>query len=397
MVFNDRNHNIVYTGSQFGSYYRLNLANGQRKYITPRSKVKGETFRFNWQTPILLSPHNQDVVYFGSNKLHRSLNQGDNWESISGDLTSGEKKGNVAYGTLTSISESPFKFGLIYVGSDDGHVNITKDGGNTWTNISRSLPKKMWVSRVIASAHKKERVYATLNGYRWDDFTPYVYMSDDYGMTWKNIGKNVPTSAVNVIREDPENENVLYLGTDNGLYVSFNQGANWHPFQKNLPNVAVHDVVVQPEAKHLVVGTHGRSLYIADISLVQKITKNTLNKSFHLFNINSVRYNRNWGNPRFARFGGKANIDVSYFAKNNGDKAIAKIYANGVLVNSITTFLQKGLGSFSYDVTFSKKGKKDFEKKNSTTVKKAGNGKYYLPKGKYTIEIKNEKQNFEIK
>lgn len=391
-----RDHNIVYTGSQFGSYYRLNLGDGSRAYITPRSKVKGETFRFNWQTPILLSPHNQDIVYFGSNKLHRSLNQGNDWDAISDDLTSGEKKGNVAYGTLTTISESPFKFGLIYVGSDDGHVNLTKDGGNSWQNISGSFPKNLWVTRVIASAHKKERVYVTLNGYRWDDFTSYAYMSDDYGVTWKNIGNNIPTSPVNVIREDPENEHVLYLGTDNGLYVSFNNGADWHTFQNNLPNVAVHDVVVQPEAKHLVVGTHGRSIYIADISLIQKMTDKVTSKPFHLFKLDDVKYSSNWGNPRFARFGGGANIEISYFAKNS-KKGTANIYADGVLVNSISTSLDTGLSSLSYDITFSDRGRRDFEKKNKVTIAKAGDGKYYLPKGKYTVELENEKQTFEIK
>ena len=142
-------------------------------------------YRFNWQTPILLSPHNQDIVYFGGNKLLRSLDQGDNWEAISEDLTTGGKKGNVAYGTLSAISESPFQFGLLYVGSDDGYVHISKNGGGDWQRISASFPKDLWVSRLLASEHKKERVYVTLNGYRWDDFKPYVYVSDDYGQSWK--------------------------------------------------------------------------------------------------------------------------------------------------------------------------------------------------------------------
>lgn len=394
-----RDHNIVYTGSQYGNYSRLNLGNGENKYITPKSKVKGETFRYNWQTPILLSPHNQDIVYFGSQKLHRSLNQGNDWTAISEDLTSGEKKGNVAYGTLTTISESPFQFGMLYVGSDDGHVNLTKNGGGTWQKISSSFPKDLWVTRVIASQHKKERVYVTLNGYRWDDFTPYVYMSDDYGVTWENIGKNIPTSPVNVIKEDPSNENLLYLGTDNGLYVSFNKGTDWNSFQKDLPNVAVHDVVVQARDKHLVVGTHGRSLYKADISLVQKMTDSILNKSFHLFEIEDVRHSKYWGNPRYARFGGKPTIDISYFAKNSSTgNETAKIYDNkGVLINTVSTTLENGIGSFSYDITFSSKGKRDFEKKNKVTLTKAGDEKYYLPKGNYMVEFNDEKQAFEIK
>lgn len=167
-----RNSNIVYTGFQFGNYYRLDLGTGERKYIKPKHELGESPYRFNWQTPILLSSHNQDILYLGGNKLHRSLNQGNNWEVISNDLTQGGKKGNVSYGTITTISESPFKFGLLYVGSDDGLVHVSKNGGGNWENSSASLPKDLWVSEVAASKHKKERVYVCPNGYRWDDFTP---------------------------------------------------------------------------------------------------------------------------------------------------------------------------------------------------------------------------------
>ena len=128
--------------------------------------------------------------------------------------------------------ESPFQFGLLYVGSDDGYVHISKNGGGSWTRISDSFPKDLWVSRVIASQHKKERIYVTLNGYRWDDFNAYVYVSDDYGQTWKNITNNIPASPVNVIREDSKNPDVLYIGTDNGLYTTFTRGVHWYPFKK---------------------------------------------------------------------------------------------------------------------------------------------------------------------
>ncbi|MEM9686464.1 MAG: glycosyl hydrolase, partial [Bacteroidota bacterium] len=245
----NRDHNIIYTGYQFGNYFRLDRKNNTRKYIKPKHELGETPYRFNWQTPILLSPHNQDILYLGGNKLHRSMNRGDDWTAISDDLTAGGKKGNVAYGTLTSISESPFQFGLLYTGSDDGRVHVTKDAGQSWELLSGSFPKDLWVSRVIASKHKKERVYVTLNGYRWDDFTPYVYRSNDYGKTWEPIRANLPLSPVNVICEDTENEKILYLGTDNGLYVSFDQGTRWEAFSKGLPNVAVHDLVIQPEAR----------------------------------------------------------------------------------------------------------------------------------------------------
>ena len=181
-----RNPDIVYTGFQFGYYYRLDRSKDNQIFIQPKHELGESPYRFNWQTPIKLSNHNQDILYLGANKLMRSMNQGDDWQAISNDLTKGGKVGNVAYGTLTSISESPFQFGLIYTGSDDGLVHVTNNSGGDWTRISDSFPKDLWVSRVIASQHKKERVYVTLNGYRWDDFKTYVYVS---GRLWKHLEK----------------------------------------------------------------------------------------------------------------------------------------------------------------------------------------------------------------
>ena len=398
----DRNPNIVYTGYQFGNYFRVNRETGKNLYIQPKHTLGENPYRFNWQTPILLSKHNQDILYLGGNKLHRSLNKGDDWATISDDLTTGGKKGNVAYGTLTSISESPFQFGLLYVGSDDGFVHVSKNGGGSWEKISNSLPKKLWVSRVIASAHKKERVYVTLNGYRFDDFTPYVYMSDDYGQTWKNIGRSIPASPVNVIKEDPENENILYLGTDNGLYVSFDKGTTWHSFSKNFPNVAVHDLVIQPTAKHLIVGTHGRSLYKADIAPLQKMDATVFGKSSHIFAINNIRKSSNWGRSWSQwREANTPEIKISFYS--NADKKVTiDVYLDDTKVNSFSVEADRGYNEMLFDVSFSKKGKNAFEKakKKSTEISsllsEAKNGVYYLPKGKYIVKIDDVKSEFEI-
>ena len=394
----ERNQNIVYTGYQFGNYFRIDRKTGKNEYIQPKHTLGETPYRFNWQTPIHLSKHNQDILYLGGNKLHRSLNQGDDWETISDDLTNGGKKGNVAYGTLTSISESPFQFGLIYTGSDDGFVHVSKNGGGSWTKVSDSFPKDLWVSRVIASSHKKERVYVTLNGYRWDDFTPYVLMSDDFGQTWKNISSNIPTAAVNVIKEDPENENILYLGTDNGLYVSFNQGNSWEVFNKNLPNVAVHDLVIQPTAKELIVATHGRSLYKANIAPLQKMTGEVLVKSAHIFAIDNVRKSNSWGSS-WSQWSepNTPEIIIPFYANAN-KKVTIDIYLDDIKVNYVTVTADKGFNEAIFDASFSDKGRKAFEK--STTkqkVAKAKNDKYYLPKGKYMVKIDEATAEFEIK
>ncbi len=397
----NRNSNIVYTGFQFGNYYRLNLEDGSQKYIQPKHELGESPYRFNWQTPILLSKHNQDILYLGGNKLHRSLNQGDDWEAISDDLTQGGKKGNVAYGTITTISESTFKFGLIYTGSDDGLVQVSKNAGGSWEKISDSFPKDLWVSEVAASKHKKERVYVTLNGYRWDDFTPYIFVSDDYGKSWKNISGNIPTSPVNALVEDTENEDLLFVGTDNGLYVSFNRGESWELFQNGVPNVAIHDLVIQPEAKHLLVGTHGRSIYKANIAALQQIKADVTSKDLVVFDVENIKHSKNWGNAwsSWAK-PTTPGLDVTFYCSETGTCATKVTTSDGTVVSTTEMEADKGLNILSYNLAFSKKGKSNFLKKNKMKLEAAKNGKTYLPKGNYMIEIaasgKTEKIEFKI-
>ena len=397
----NRDPNMVYTGFQFGNYFRLDIKNGSRKYIQPKHELGDAPYRFNWQTPILLSPHNQDILYMGSNMLHRSLNQGDDWEAISQDLTHGGKTGNVAYGTITTIAESIFKFGLLYTGSDDGLVHLSKNAGGSWEVISTGLPKDLWVSRVVASKHKKERVYVSLNGYRMDDFTPYIYVSNDYGQSWENIAANIPLSPVNVILEDPENENLLFSGTDNGLYASFNQGKSWELFQNGIPNVAIHDLVIQAEASHLLVGTHGRSIYKADITPLQKLTPEMLSKKLLVFKLENIKRSEGWGNP--SGNWDKPNtpgLDIIFYSNQARTfKAEVKSH-DGIVVSATELKADKGLNIMSYDVAFSKVGKSAYLKRNKVPLIIAKNGKTYLPKGKYTVEISSnstrELADFEI-
>jgi photosystem II stability/assembly factor-like uncharacterized protein len=394
----DRNPNIVYTGYQFGNYYRIDRTEGTREYIQPKHILGENPYRFNWQTPIHLSKHNQDILYLGGNKVHRSLNRGNDWETISGDLTTGGKKGNVAYGTLTSISESPFQFGLLYAGSDDGYIHVSKNGGGTWTRISDALPENLWVSRVVASKFKKERVYATLNGYRFDDFTPYIYVSEDYGQTWRNLGNALPAAAVNVLKEDSENENLLFVGTDSGLYTSLNLGNSWELFSNNFPNVAVHDLVIQPKAKELIVATHGRSLYKANIAPLQKMTKSVLSTSTHVFAMAAVRKNSSWGRSWGPwRKASTPEIKIPFYSKTDTKVAIG-IYLGDVKVNSISIAANSGFNEAIFDVSFSEKGKKAFEKANKKSdLKAAKNGVFYLVKGKYTVKTSFSESEFEIK
>ncbi len=272
-----RDNTTVYTGYQFGVYVRSDRIKGmnqQRVNVRPTHELGEKPLRFNWQTPILLSKHNQDVFYYGSNRFHRSFNKGENSVNLGADLTGGKKEGNVPFGTLVTISESPLRFGLIYTGSDDGMIHVTKDGGYSWTAVHTKLPKNvqgLYVSRLIASKYKEGRVYVSLNGYRNDHFSAYVFVSEDYGTTWKQICTDLPAEPVNVVKEDPKAENLLYIGTDHGLYVSVDGGISSMAWMSGLPRVAVHDIAIQERENEIVLGTHGRSIYIASLTEVQKL------------------------------------------------------------------------------------------------------------------------------
>ena len=392
----NRNSNVVYTGFQFGNYYRLDLKNNKRKSIKPRHKIGESPYRFNWQTPILLSRHNQDILYYGGNKLHRSLDKGDHWETISPDLTNGGKKGNVPYGTLTTISESVLKFGLLYTGSDDGLIHFSKDGGVKWELISSSLPKDLWISRVVASSHKEGRVYTTLNGYRWDDFSPYVYVSDDYGNTWKSINSNLPFSPLNVIIEDPVNENILYVGNDNGVYVSFDMGQSWEPFSKGLTSAAVHDLVIQEKENHLVVGTHGRSIYVADISNIQKADANFLKKPIHFFEIKHINHSKNWGNKRSPWVTPNIpSLELFFYNKTTSIYDLIIKNKQGIVLNKISGKLEFGFSKINYDLSINETGRLTYNKKNKTKkLQKSDNDIFYLPKGEYNITLKTNSGSF---
>jgi len=266
-----RDSKTVYSGSQFGAYSRQNLQTKERKGIRPSRDLGEPALRYNWQTPILLSKHNQDVFYYATNKFHRSMNKGDSLVTLSADLSTNPTQGDVPFGTATTMSESPLRFGLIYVGTDDGNVHVSKDGGYNFNLINQKLPKGLYVSRVTASAYSESKVYVTLNGYRNDHFGSYVFVSDDYGANWRQIMKDLPLEPVNVITEDNISANVLYVGTDAGVYVSVDGGATSMGWNNGLPKaVPVHDIVIHPRDNEIILGTHGRSLYIAKLEDLHK-------------------------------------------------------------------------------------------------------------------------------
>ena len=380
-----RNPNLVYTGYQFGNYFRIDRKSGKRSHIQPKHQLGEAPFRFNWQTPILLSPHNNDSLYLGSNRLHRSLNKGDDWETISDDLTNGPKTGNVPYGTLTTLDESHDTFGTLVVGSDDGRIHVSQDSGATWTCISNDLPQNLWVSRLQFSKHYPNRIYATLNGYRWDDFMPYAYVSDDMGETWQSIRANLPNAPVNVIREDVTDENILYIGTDNGLFVSIDKGASWQLFDANIPRVAVHDLFIQAEENHLLVGTHGRSIYMVALDAIQQLPKLS-SKAFAVIQPKAQQHNRRWGSKSRVWYDAfTPSFAWTFFAQEPTDGVWSLESEKKVVVFEQAVRLAKGLQEIPYSFVLDAGAVKAFSRKHKTSLNPADDGRVYLPKGTYTL------------
>ncbi len=399
IAIDTRDNNTVYTGFQFGNYYRVNVESGKTIPISPRHKLGERPLRFNWQTPIHLSVHNQDILYLGSQKLHRSMDQGKSWKAISADLTMGGKTGDVPYGTLTTIHESPLQFGLIYTGSDDGLIYVTQDGGHQWKRISDGLPPGYWISRVQASAFDTSVVYASLNGYRFDNSRALVYRSDNFGSSWQQIGTDLPDEAVNVIKEDPANPDILYVGSDHGLYVSLNKGQTFMAFSEGLPDAPVHDLVIHPRDKKIVVATHGRSLYLADVAPVQKLNPQMLARPLRLFPLKARHFSNTWGVHTYSwNFIIPPKLNIVYFASVDGKAQISLQDENGKTIWKTEKESSRGLNYFPYDLTLTKnaylKRIKSLKKeKRPKKIKAADNGKYYLLPGKYFFVIaQNGKQ-----
>ena len=240
-------------------------------------------FRFNWSSPFIISSNDSKRVFFGSNHLFKSDDRGDNWKIISPDLTTNDKSlrntsdgggltnsntGGENHFTIITISDTPIDKDVIWVGTDDGNVQVTIDNGDTWDNVRPNIvgvPQKTWVSRVEASKHKKGRAYVSFDNHRFDDNKPYVFMTDDYGKSWKNITSDLPKDySVYVIKEDYIDENLLFVGTEKSVYFTINQGKIWEKLGSNLPSVAIHDLVIHPRDGDLIAGTHGKSIWILD-------------------------------------------------------------------------------------------------------------------------------------
>lgn len=302
-----------YGMSQGGSLYYFNTNTGLTRMIVPtESAVKD---RYNWNAGFAVDPFDHGTIYLGSQFVHKSADKGRTWEIISPDLTTNnpEKQKQAESGGLTldvtnaenhttimSISPSPLQKGVIWVGTDDGNVQLTQDGGQNWTLVSKSLttgkkgmvPPATWVPHVEASRHNAATAYVVFDDHRRSNWTPYVYVTRDFGKTWKSLVTSEIDGFCHVIKEDTVNPNLLFLGTEFGMYVSFNGGANWMKWTQGLPTVPVRDIAVHPRENDLIIATHGRSLYVIDdISPLREISGEVMKEKLHLFKVpDAVEY-----------------------------------------------------------------------------------------------------------
>jgi len=383
------NSKLVYTGYQFGNYYRLETDKGKTTKITPQHNIGEKPLRWNWRTPLFLSKHNPDIVYTAANKVYRSMNRGDSWEVISDDLTTNRTPGNVPFSTISSLAESPLKFGLLYAGTDDGNVWVSKDGGGNWTSISVGLPGQKWVSSLSPSSHDEATVFIALNGYRDDDFNTYLFQSTDYGASWRPVTGNLPQSIANVLIQDPVNPDILYCGLDNGTYMTFDRGITWHLFN-NMLNVPAYDMIVHPRDHELVVGTHGRSIFVADVKPLHGVASAGLNKPVLAIGPEPVRHSERWGEKEFGW--AKASvpkIGVLYYVGQAAASVAVEVYdEKNQLVRKLSADGSSGFHIFHWDLRI-EQPKTDKKEKGPVTLK-------YAAKGKYKLKFLNGQDSSEV-
>jgi hypothetical protein len=267
------NPSLVYSSTFYGRLTRSTVFKDSiaSKNIFPKKADDEEVHRGEWLAYTLLSPHDNKTLYHGFQYLFKSMDQGETWKRISGDLTYNDvsRMGRTPYAinhqAITAIDESPITKGVLYVGTDDGRVWSTMNDGGAWTEITKGLPERVHVSRLVASKYDAGTVYITMSDRREDNIKPYLFRSTDYGKTWTALVTDLPASPVNVVREDPKNANILYCGTDLGVYISKDKGKSWQSIQGNLPaTVSVNDLFVHPRDYNLVIGTYGRGVWVLD-------------------------------------------------------------------------------------------------------------------------------------
>ncbi len=373
---------VLYVESQGGSLSRLELRTGERKFIRPQARDGEKPYRFDWNSPVLISPHNNRTIYFGGNRVFKSTDRGDSWSQVSADLSRDLQRdrlpilgalpdqnmlsrhdGQETYGQVVTLAESLIKEGLLYAGTDDGNVQVSRDGGKSWKNVTgkiSGLPDQTYVSRVTPSVHAEATVYVTFDGHRADDYNTYVFVTTDYGETWKSIKSDLPKGATaRVLREHPRNPNLLFLGTELGAFVSFDRGGRWTRLKGNLPLVRVDDIQIHPRENDLVLGTHGRSIWVLDdITALEQMTEEVLASDLHLFDMRPATQFRlfsrkgSTGHKYFAAPNPPYNAVIAYYLKSKpaGEVKVTILDKSGKVVREGPGVKEAGINRMGWDL-----------------------------------------------
>ncbi|HEY3038072.1 MAG TPA: hypothetical protein VGJ66_05005 [Pyrinomonadaceae bacterium] len=372
---------VIYVESQNGSVSRLELKTGERKSIKPEARPGEKRYRFDWNSPIVISPHNNRTIYLAGNRVFRSTDRGSTW-TWSDDLTRDQDReklpimgalpdkntlsrhdGVETFGQIVTLAESPIKEGLLYAGTDDGNLQISRDSGRTWKNITGKVPgvpDKTYVSRVVPSRYAEGTAYLTLDGHRADDYNTYVFVTTDYGESWKTIKSNIPAGVTTrVIREHPRNQNLLFLGTEFGVYVSFDRGGRWTRLKGNLPLVRIDDLQIHPRDNALVLATHGRSVWVLDdLSPLERASENILTSDIHLFDVANATHFRLYGRKGstghkwFAAANPPYGAVINYYVKDKpkDDVKVTITDSGGTVVRDLKGPKEAGLNRLVWDL-----------------------------------------------
>ena len=388
-VMHPSNPELMFAESQGGNLTRVNLATGERARIRPLPRPDDEDeerdLRWNWDSPVLLSAHDDQVVYAGSNILFKSSDLGQSWDEISPDLTYGidrdtlmlmgvaggdpqmsRNDGQSSYGNLTAIAESPLDPAVLYAGSDDGLLQVTRDGGATWTDATGNvggLPPHTYVTRIVASRGAEGEVFAVFDGHRSDDFAPHIYASGDHGENWERITDGLPATSMNALAQHPTAHNLLFAGSEVGVHFSIDGGANWHPLGNGLPTVPVDDIVVHPRDNDLVIGTHGLGIWIMDdITPLEGLSSEVMAASAHLFPVRrATSYNQyrpqGWTPGIYEAPNPPAGARIRYHLESAMDSvAITIADGAGTVVRELKGGADAGLNEVIWDLRLTEDG-----------------------------------------
>lgn len=393
------NGNVVYVASQFGAHIRVNQTTNESAFVAPPDMRGQPENRFNWISPLIVSNFHPDILYCGAQYLYRSFDQGKTWSAISGDLTKNRPQGDVPHSTIKALDESPLRFGLLYVGTDDGKVWMTPDGGFSWRDISTPENDK-WVSRVVASKWDVNTVYATQSGYRDDDYKPYIWRSNDQGKTWTSIVGDLPEGFVESVREDPVRKEMLYAATLNGVWVTFNGGKNWEPLAAGMPHIAVHDIAIHPRDLDLVAATHGRSVFVLNVRQLEQLTDEIRSKPLYLWPAADMPFSPQWTYRRSANWDASPMDEPTsqgwFWSQNAGQATIEVKDKDGKSVKKVSFNAAKGLQQWRLSMLLVPPGDKSKIDAKNREIKTAAEAladpfasvrPQFIQPGEYTLEL----------